>query len=140
MELANVNREYLYEYRQRLKMMLDMNHSLNIVNRDTLMFGADNVRDYAKILDVFNTSVIHDYYLYLFKSPRTYLPGKRFKTPEEIYLRAYRNGDEVKELLRIDQRIKFRQMYENPYLPKERKTYILIDIYSREQQLSLIHI
>lgn len=138
MELANVNREYLYEYRQRLKMMLDMNHSLNIVNRDTLMFGADNVRDYAKILDVFNTSVIHDYYLYLFKSPRTYLPGKRFKTPEEIYLRAYRNGDEVKELLRIDQRIKFRQMYENPYLPKERKTYILIDIYSREQQYGVM--
>lgn len=134
----NLDREYLEEYRQRLKMMLDMNHSLNIVNRDTLMFGADNVRDYAKILDVFNVSVIHDYYLYLFKAPRTYLPGKRFKKPEEIYLRAYRNGDEVKELPRVDQRMKFGQMYENPYLRKERKTYILIDIYSREQQYGVM--
>ncbi|MBD5483846.1 MAG: GGDEF domain-containing protein [Lachnospiraceae bacterium] len=138
MELDNINREYLEEYRQRLKMMLDMNHSLNIVNRDTLMFGADNVRDYTKILDVFNVSVIHDYYLYLFKAPRTYLPGKRFKRPEEIYLRAYRNGDEVKELPRVDQRMKFEQMYENPYLQKERKTYILIDIYSREQQYGVL--
>lgn len=136
--LDNINREYLEEYRQRLKMMLDMNHSLNIVNRDTLMFGADNVRDYTKILDVFNVSVIHDYYLYLFKAPRIYLPGKRFKKPEEIYLRAYRNGDEVKELPRVDQRMKFEQMYENPYLQKERKTYILIDIYSREQQYGVL--
>lgn len=138
MELDNIDREYLEEYRQRLKMMLDMNHSLNIVNRDTLMFGADNVRDYTKILDVFNVSVIHDYYLYLFKAPCTYLPGKRFKKPEEIYLRAYRNGDEVKELPRVDQRMKFEQMYENPYLQKERKTYILIDIYSREQQYGVL--
>lgn len=138
MEIDNTNREYLEEDRQRLKMMLDMNHSLNIVNRDTLMFGADNVRDYAKILDVFNVPVIHDYYLYLFKAPRTYLPGKRFKKPEEIYLRAYRNGDEVRELPRVDQRMKFEQMYENPYLQKERKTYILIDIYSREQQYGVM--
>lgn len=138
MEIDNTNREYLEEDRQRLKMMLDMNHSLNIVNRDTLMFGADNVRDYTKILDVFNVPVIHDYYLYLFKAPRTYLPGKRFKKPEEIYLRAYRNGDEVKELPRVDQRMKFEQMYENPYLQKERKTYILIDIYSREQQYGVM--
>ena len=138
MDLDHVNREYLEEYRQRLKMMLDMNHSLNIVNRDTLMFGADNVRNYAKILDVFHVSAVHDYYLYLFKTPRTYLPGKRFKTPEEIYLRAYRNGDEVKELLRIDQRIKFRHMYANPYLPMERKTFVMIDIYSREQQYGIM--
>ena len=138
MELDSVNREYLEEYRQRLKMMLDMNHSLNIVNRDTLMFGAENVRDYTKILDVFNVSVIQDYYLYLFKAPRTYLPGKCFKKPEDIYLRAYRNGDEVTELPRLEQRLKFGQIYENPYLPKERRTYILIDIYSREQQYGVM--
>ncbi|MCM1537066.1 MAG: GGDEF domain-containing protein [bacterium] len=138
MELDSVNREYLAEYRQKLKMMLDMNHSLNIVNRDTLMFGADNVRDYTKILDVFNVPVIHDYYLYLFKAPRIYLPGKRFKKPEEIYLRAYRNGDTVVEPPRLAQRLKFEQLYANGYLPKERRTYILIDIYSREQQYGVM--
>ncbi len=134
----HVNREDLEEYRQRLRSMIDMNHSMNIVNRDTLMFGAENVRDYGKILEAFHIPAIRDYYLYLLKTPQRYEPGQYLDTLETTYLCAYKNGNEVLELPRSKQRMRISQMYANPYLPKERRTYFLVDIYSREQQYGVM--
>lgn len=131
-------REDLAAYQNRLKATIDMNHRMNIINRDMLMFGSGDEKNYRRFLDAFSVEGSDSYYLYLFHHPCVHTAHQRWEQPDSIYLRAYRNGWDIVEPNRSQQRMAPAKICCNLFLPKERKTFILVDIYSSEEQYGVL--
>ena len=125
-------------YLDRISTMVDMNHSMNIVNRDMLMFDSGSDQNYARILEAMTLDDVKSYFVYMLRKPIAYERYKKINLPEALYLKAYRNGDEVVELPRSKQRVSVDHLFHNEYYPDERRTYVLIDIYSRELQYGIL--
>lgn len=125
-------------YKKRIQDMIDMNHGLNIASRDMLMFGGEEFESYCRILNSFTGGTISSYYLYLLKRPKKTYGESDWKKPDKIYLRAYRNNSEAQEPPMSEQRMPIAMMYSNRFLPEERKTFLVIDLYSREQQYGIM--
>lgn len=126
------------DYKKKLQDMIHMNHRMNIVNRDMLMFGNSNVYNYANFLEAFTIANINSCYMYLLSKPSEHHENHTWTLPEAIYLRSYRIGEEVVEIPRSKQRLSIDEIFNNSYLDKERRTYIIIDIYSRELQYGIL--
>ncbi len=126
------------EYLNRLNMMIDMNHKMNIVNRDMLMFGSSSDQNYARFLEALAIDEVTSCYLLTTNKPITYHKDQPLRLPGAMYLRAYKNGSEVVELPRAKQRISIHELFRNAYYSEERKNYVLVDIYSRELQYGIL--
>lgn len=133
-EAATESISALQYYKSRYEKMIDMNHKMNIVNRDMLMFGNDSTESYTALIHALSMEEIPSCYLYFLYRPLENLDPATWSRPANIYLHSYRNGSEITELPRTKQRLSLDEMFNHSHLPAERKTYILIDIYSREQQ------
>lgn len=125
-------------YLDRISLMLEMNHSMNIISRDMLMFDSGSDQNYARFLEALTLDGVSSYYLYMLRKPLPYERYKKMNLPEAMYLKAYRNGDEIIDLPRSKQRVPVDRLFQNDYYPDERKTYVLIDIYSRELQYGIL--
>lgn len=133
-----ISEEMESEYINKLTMMVDMNHRMNIVNRDMLMFGNSSDKNYARFLDAFAIDEVSSCYLYMMNKPTVYEQGKKWRLPESMYLKAYKIGYEVVELPRSLQRVPMNELFSNPCYSEERKNYIIVDIYSRELQYGIL--
>lgn len=129
--------ETLMLYKQRYYNVLDIDHQMNIVNRDMLMFGDSNSSRYCEFLEAFSIAEIKSCYMYLFYREIENTDSLQWQLPPSMYLRAFRKGDQVTELPRTKQRISVDHLFDHEYLGDERKTYMLIDIYSREMQYGI---
>lgn len=133
-----ISEEKETEYLNKLSMMIDMNHIMNIVSRDMLMFGSDGNQNYTKVLDALDMNDVSSYFLYMTNKPVVYHEAQKWRLPEAMYLRAYKTGEKALELPRAKQRISMNELFSNEYYLDERKTYIIIDIYSRELQYGIL--
>ena len=133
-----ISEEKETEYLNKLSMMVDMNHTMNIVSRDMLMFGSDGNQNYTKVLDALDMNDVSSYFLYMTNKPVVYHEAQKWRLPEAMYLRAYKTGEKALELPRSKQRISMNELFSNSYYLDERKTYIIIDIYSRELQYGIL--
>lgn len=133
-----IGQESTEDYKKKLQDMIHMNHRMNIVNRDMLMFGNSNDNNYAKFLEAFTIADINSCFMYLLNKPSEHYENHMWTLPEAVYLKAYRVGEEVVELPRSKQRLSIDEIFNNSCLPNERRTYIIIDIYSREQQYGIL--
>lgn len=126
------------EYLNKLSMMVDMNHVMNIVSRDMLMFDNGGNHNYAKILEALTMNNVSSYFLYMMNKPVEYYQDQKWYLQESMYLRAYKTDKEVQELPVEKQRILGHELFSNAYYLDERKTYVIIDIYSRELQYGIL--
>lgn len=133
-----ISEEKETEYLKKLSMMVDMNHTMNIVSRDMLMFGSSSNQNYAKILDALSLKDVSSYFLYMINKPIAYKQDHSWRLPEAMYLRAYKTGEKAEELPRAKQRISMGELFSNDYYSEERKNYIIIDVYSRELQYGIL--
>ena len=124
----------LQYYKRSYEKMVDMNHKMNIVNRDMLMFGDNITESYSALLHAFSMDEIPSCYLYFLYHPVANPDPATWTRPANMYLHSYRNGHEINELSRTEQRLSLDEMFNHAYLSEERKTYVLIDLYSRELQ------
>ena len=133
-----ISEEKENEYLKKLSMMVDMNHTMNIVSRDMLMFDSSSNQNYMKILQALTLKNVSSYFLYMINKPVAYHQNNPWRLPEAMYLRAYKKGERAEELPRASQRISMNELFSNTYYSEERKTYIIIDIYSRELQYGIL--
>lgn len=122
----------------RLKEILSMNHHLNVVSKDMLMFDGQGGLDYARFLRAFSLDSVTCCYLYLFGEAGIYGPGCNWDLPHHLYLRGYRIGDETRTPPPGEQLIPVSRMFRNRFLPEERKTFVLIDIFSCMSQYGVL--
>lgn len=137
-ENITIGQDNAEEYKKKLRDMIHMNHKMNIVNRDMLMFGNSNDNNYAKFLEAFTVANINSSFMYLLNKPREHHENHMWILPETIYLKAYRINEKVVELPRSKQRLSIDEIFKNTYLPNDRRTYVIIDIYEREQQYGIL--
>ena len=131
-------REYKARIDKRLHQMIDMNHLMNIANRDMLMFGDSSEQNYERFLEAFALDMVNNTYLFLFNNALTHHSDDDWVIPHHIYLRAYSRNRQVHELPRSAQRLSVKKLFTNDYMPDERKTYTIIDIYSSETQYGIL--
>ena len=140
--IKNENHQDSYEtllaYKNRYQSVIDIDHQMNIVNRDMLMFGDSNSSRYCEFLEAFTLDGVPSCFLYLFYHEIENTDPFTWKLPSYIYLRAFRKGQCVTELPRTKQRISVDHIFDNEHIDNDtRKTYVLIDIYSREMQFGV---
>ena len=132
-------RAYKAKIDQKLHQMIDMNHLMNIANRDMLMFGDSSEQNYVRFLEAFALDIVTDAYLLLFSNPLVHHFDDDWVTLHHLYLRAYSRNRQVHELPRSAQRLSIdKQLFANEYMPKERKTFTIIDIYSGDTQYGIL--
>lgn len=119
---------------EKCNLLIETNHGMNIMSRDMLMLENDSKKNYNKILESLPEEAISSCYMYILDKPTKYCYGERWEKPEAIYLRAYKDKNKVKIPEKPKQRIDINELYNHEFMPKERKTYVMIDLYSREMQ------
>ena len=119
--------------------MIDMNHLMNIANRDMLMFDDSSDQNYERFLEAFALDMVNNAYLLLFSNALIHHADDDYVIPHHIYLRAYSRNRQVHELPRSAQRLSInKNLFCNKYMPDERKTFTVIDIYSGETQYGIL--
>lgn len=124
---------------KQLHQMIDMNHLMNIANRDMLMFDDSSEQNYERFLEAFALDMVNNAYLLLFSNALIHHADDDYVIPHHIYLRAYSRNRQVHELPRSAQRLSInKNLFCNKYMPDERKTFTVIDIYSGETQYGIL--
>ncbi|WP_455721641.1 diguanylate cyclase domain-containing protein [Agathobacter sp.] len=132
-------RAYKARIDKRLRQMIDMNHLMNIANRDMLMFGDSSEQNYERFLEAFALDMVSNTYLLLFNNALVHHYDDDWVTPHHLYLRAYSRNRQVHELPRSAQRLSInKNLFTNEYMPDERKTFTVIDIYSGDTQYGIL--
>lgn len=132
-------RAYRARLDEKLHKMIDMNHLMNIANRDMLMFGDSSEQNYERFLEAFALDIVNNAFLLLFSNSVVHRSDDEWTTPHHIYLRAYSHNRQVHELPRSAQRLSVnKELFNHKYMPDERKTYTVIDIYSGETQYGIL--
>lgn len=138
-EKENQNTQnYQVNYKTKYESVIDMNHSMNIANRDMLMFGNSIRENYARFLSAFTTDQIREYYMYLLYEPFTYERNSIWHHADGLYLKAYRHDDKAVNVAREHQRVLWDELFSNHYYKKEPSAYVVIDIYSRKKQYGIL--
>lgn len=117
------------------KERMEIAHNTNIMARDMIMSDSLGERSYQTILANLPMLDIQNSYLYTYEKPVTHGFKEEWNRPENILLKAYQKGVKTESLPRTRQKMKSSQILTNEFVDKEeRHTWVLLDIYSCEQQ------
>ncbi len=114
-----------------------MDHKMNTVSRDMLMFRNSSEKNYSKLLSALEIREIGDCFLYLYEQPILHREEDPFAPPLYLYLKTCKISDQILEVPAGRQKMKIDEIYANPYFREAGKTFIFIDLYSREQQYGI---
>lgn len=131
------SRKELHRYKDAFESYIDFSHQLNNINRDILMLEDMGENPYAERLERFNVRGVTTCFFFTYYQEIEVESYETWVMPENVYLMAYKHGEHVGRLERDEQRISVDDIFDNPYLPDERKTYLIIDIYARKMQYGI---
>ena len=114
--------------------LIKMNHSMNILSRNMLTLDDSGEQNYTQILDCLTIANLKSCFLFTLKKPLPHNYGETWKKPEQLYLRAYLENEKATAPPKTAQLTKTDNLYSHRYMPDERKTYVMIDLYARELQ------
>lgn len=114
--------------------LIKMNHSMNILSRNMLTLDDSGEQNYTQILDCLTIANLKSCFLYTLKQPVPYHFGDTWNQPDSLYLRAYLENDKAVAPRMTSQLIKTDAIFNHPFMPDMRKTYVMIDLYARELQ------
>ncbi len=114
--------------------LIKMNHNMNILSRNMLTLDDSGEQNYTQILECLTIANLKSCFLFTLKKPLPYNFGETWKKPESLYLRAYLENEKAIAPPKTAQLIKTDNIYSHRFMPDERKTYVMIDLYARELQ------
>ncbi len=114
--------------------LIRMNHNMNILSRNMLTLNDNGEQNYTQILDCLTIANLKSCFLYTLKKPYPYRFGDTWKQPETLYLRAYLENNKAVAPRKTAQLIQTDNIFNHQFMPDERKTYVMIDLYARELQ------
>ena len=114
--------------------LIKMNHNMNILSRNMLTLDENGEQNYTQILECLTIADLESCFLFTLKAPTAHHFGEVWKKPDALYLRAYLEKGNAVVPKRTTQQIAIDDLYRHPFMPDTRKTYVMIDLYSRELQ------
>lgn len=121
------------------KRLLGNIHNTNLVTRQALMVG-DNASDsYSAILSKMHCIDVKNSYLYLLDEPWLYKEFD-FSIPNLSWnIMSYQHGEDVFSCDTDNQTLNSSELFSNSFMPEnERRTHIVVDLYSREYQYGML--
>lgn len=113
-----------------------MYHATNLITRDILMFGGESEDSYRDVLDRMKPLGMKNGYLYIWEEPQECNRMESWHAPESVLLKVFQKDGELVKLPRVEQKMRTCDYVRNPYFDREKRfTYLVIDIYSKSQQL-----
>jgi len=125
-------------YEDKFQRMIDVNHCLNRLTRDMLMYCDAGKGNYTYFLEAFKLERNSSCYLYMLDEPLEFLAKGDYTIEKSLYLKAYKLNDKVVEYAKHEKRISLNNLFRSEYYEKRPKNYIIIDIYSCEMQLGIM--
>ncbi|MGN0432034.1 MAG: diguanylate cyclase domain-containing protein [Lachnospiraceae bacterium] len=114
--------------------LISMNHNMNILSRNMLTLNDSGKQNYTQILESLTIANLKSCFLYTLKQPLPYNFGDVWHQPASLYLRAYLENGQAVAPRKTAQLIKTDNIFNHQFMPDERKTYVMIDLYARELQ------
>lgn len=136
--VAEESQEELHQYKNQHLSFIDFDHELNITNRDLFSLAATPEAFASQQLQHFHIKQIPSCYVFSYYREMKIQQAEEFRLPDYVYLSSYRNNGQVTTLPKGSQQISTQDLFCNIHLPKERKTYIMIDIYNQEYQYGFL--
>ncbi len=134
-EIQNIDLEAMKTYcNSKVQNMIEGNHRLNILTRDMLMYCDTSKGRFFDFLDACQIENMTRCYLFMLDSSKAYYPKGDFKIVDKLYLQAYKREAKVQEFARGEKNILLSELYSGEYFKERPKSYVVIDIYSREMQ------
>ncbi len=130
--------EIKLEYQEHINYMLDTNHRLNILTRDMLMLGEGNKRKFSDFLNAFDVSENTSCYLFMLDKPVSIHPGTDYSIDRKLYLQASKINGMITEQGWDAERVSLDELFRMDCFENKPKSYIVIDIYSREKQFGIM--
>lgn len=118
--------------------LIKMNHNMNILSRNMLTLDENGEQNYSQILNCLTIADLESCFLFMLKTPTAHHFGDVWKNPEALYLRAYLENGNAFIPKRTEQQINIDDIFRHPLMPGKRKTYVMIDLYSRELQYGFV--
>jgi diguanylate cyclase (GGDEF)-like protein len=117
----------------------DLNHHINRITQDMLMFEHDDDAAYGMAVDKLNQLELASSYLFIFEEPIIHHKMDEWTRPDKAMLKAYNIGDEVYELSGEQQVTDVETLFRNPHLPEDhRYTMVFAPLYSGVEQYGLL--
>ena len=122
---------------------LDDNHFLtwqtNSITRDMLVFEAYDDRAYQTVVDKLTRLHMNSSYLFSYEPAIINDKDEEWKTPEYVKLKAYHNGAEAIQLPPDKQNIRGDKLFDNPYLPSDRRYSLVVSpLFSNEEHYGIL--
>ncbi|MGN1146904.1 MAG: GGDEF domain-containing protein [Lachnospiraceae bacterium] len=114
--------------------LIDMNHNMNILSRNMLTLDDNGEQNYTQIINCLTIADLESCFLFMLKTPTAYHFGDTWIQPDSLYLRAYLENGKAVAPRRTEQLMSVHDIYRHKFMPDTRKTYVMIDLYSRELQ------
>ncbi len=111
-------------------------HATNVITRDILLFGGGSEESYREVLDRMKPLGMKNGYLYIWEEPQECSCEEVWHAPEYVLLKVFQKDGELVKIPRVEQKMRTCDSMRNPYFDREKRfTYLVIDIYSKSQQL-----
>lgn len=138
MSSTELTKDTELNYIRKIQNMKYINHQLNVVTRDMLMFDRGSIKNFSGFLAAFDLAGVESCYLFMLDKPIEYHESEYVNVVNTLHLQAYKEGDEIVELSRGDITISKDDLFSYEGFRKKGKNYIVIDIYSREIQYGIL--
>lgn len=138
MPITELTKDTESNYIRKIQDMKYVNHQLNVVTRDMLMFDRGTIKNFSGFLTAFHLEGVESCYLFMLDKPIEYHEAEYVNVVKDLHLQAYKEGDKIIELSRGDVIISKDDLFAYEGFRKKGKNYIVIDIYSRELQYGIM--
>lgn len=133
-----ITEDMLLAQKRKIHHMIYMNHMMNICTRDMLMFNSESIGDYTGILNGLSINEIEECYIFILPKPVACYSNKDPIRSSSLYLKAYRKDGRIIVPPADEQHIEINRLFQHPCLLDSKKTYFVLDIYSREWQYGIL--
>lgn len=138
MKATELTKDTEINYIRKIQESKYVNHQLNVVTRDMLMFDRGTIKNFSGFLNAFQLEGVESCYLFLLDKPIEYHEAEYVNVVKNLYLQAYKEGNEVVELTKGDRVFTKDELFTYEGFQKKGKNYVVIDIYSREMQYGIL--
>ncbi len=138
MSSTELTKDSEINYIKKIQNMKYINHQLNVVTRDMLMFEKGSIKNFSGFLAAFDLDGVECCYLFMLDKPIEYRETEYVNVINTLHLQAYKEGDKIVELTKGDRVFQKDELFTYEAFQKKGKNYVVIDIYSREIQYGIL--
>lgn len=126
------------KYYEMFQRMTGVNHCINILTRDMLMYCDTGAGNFSYFLEAFHLEKNTCCYLFMLEEPQEYYAKADYRIEKKLYLKAYKLNEKIYELANKEKQIALDDLFKAECFEKKPKNYIVIDIYTCEMQYGIM--